>query len=401
MSTITNLGIRKILDSRGNLTVEVDVKTEKGFGRASAPSGASIGKFEVVNFSSVGIDADVRNFFSKVAPTLKGMDAKKQEEVDKRLHELDGTENFSKIGGSVAVATSIAVARAAANSEGLTLYRYLAGSENISIPIPLGNVLGGGAHAIGGTDIQEFLSLASGSSALEAIVANAKLHKLVKEKLVEHLPGDAIGKGDEGAWVANVGNEKAMDILIESCKQITRETGVRCSPSVDIAASTLFSDGRYHYREGTLSSEEQIEFVADLVDEYGLAYVEDPLHEEDFEGFARLTELCGKKCLIVGDDLFVTNEKRLRKGIHLGAANAIIIKPNQIGTLTDAIDTLSLAREARYKAIVSHRSGETIDDAIAHLAVAFRCFAIKTGSVGGERIAKLNELIRIEEELKS
>lgn len=401
MSTITDVGIRRILDSRGNLTVEVDIGTEDGFGRASAPSGASTGKHEVASFSSGGIEADVANFISEVGPSLKGMDAAQQAKIDEQLHNLDGTGNFSKIGGSVAIATSIAVAKAAADSEGLPLYRFLSRSEDISIPIPLGNVLGGGAHAVGGPDIQEFLSLASAHSAYEAIVANAKLHRLVKEKLVEHLPKDAIGKGDEGAWVADVGNEKAMEILTESCGQITKQTGVRCSPSLDMAASTFFSNGEYHYREGTLSAEEQIEFVLDLVNEYNLAYVEDPLFEEDFEGFARLTGLCGKKCLIVGDDLFVSNKKRLQKGIDLGAANAIIMKPNQIGTLTDAIDTLSLAKEAGYKTIASHRSGETTDEAIAHFAVAFRCFALKTGAVGGERIAKLNELVRIEEDLKS
>ncbi len=399
--SITNLEIRKILDSRGNLTVEVDVRTEEGFGRASAPAGASTGASEALGFSSKGIDADIGNFRSEVAPALAGMDSSEQEAVDRRLHELDGTDNFSKIGGSVAISTSLAVAKAAANAQGLPLYRYLAGSKDVSMPRPLGNVLGGGAHAVGGTDIQEFLSLASGPSVIEAIAANASLHGLVKRKLIEHLPDDAIGKGDEGAWVANVGTEEAMDILSRSCKQVTRETGVRCSPGLDIAASTFYSDGEYHYQEGTLSKEDQIEFVADLIDEYRLAYVEDPLHEEDFEGFARLTELCGKKCLIVGDDLFVTNTRRLKKGIDMGAANATIIKPNQIGTLTDTIDALSLAKDAGYRAIVSHRSGETTDNAIAHIAVAFRCFAIKTGVVGGERIAKLNELIRIEEELKS
>ena len=398
---ITNLEIRRILDSRGNLTVEVDVRTEGGFGRASAPAGASTGTAEAVGFSANGINADLVNFRSRVAPALEGMDPAEQEAVDEKLHELDGTDNFSKIGGSIAIATSIAVAKAAASTRGLPLYEHLAGSKDVSMPRPLGNVLGGGAHAVGGTDIQEFLSLASGASVLEAITANARLHGLVKSELMERLPDDAIGKGDEGAWVADIGNEEAMDILSESCKHVTRETGVRCAPGLDIAATEFYSNGKYQYREGSLSAEDQIEFVADLIDEYRLAYVEDPLHEEDFEGFARLTELCGKKCLIVGDDLFVTSKTRLQKGIDMGAANATIIKPNQIGTLTDAMDALSLAKDAGYRSIVSHRSGETTDNAIAHLAVAFRCFAIKTGAVGGERIAKLNELIRIEEELKS
>lgn len=398
---IKELKIRAIIDSRGSPTVEVDVRTEDGFGRASAPAGASTGASEAVGFSPQGIETDIVNFRSTIAPALKGMDATQQEDLDARLHELDGTENFSGIGGSVAVATSWAVAKAAADSAGVPLYRFLAGEGDVFLPAPLGNVLGGGAHAVGGTDIQEFLSLATGPSVRSAVSANAKLHKLVRDKLVAHLPQDAIGKGDEGAWVANIGNQKALDILSESCMEVTKETGVRCSPALDVAASTFCSGGQYHYREGTLSRRGQIEFAAELVEEYGLVYLEDPLDEEDFEGFAELTDMCGKRCLIVGDDLFVTNKKRLQKGIELGAANAIIIKPNQIGTLTDAVETLNLARKAGYEPIVSHRSGETTDTGIAHLAVAYSCFAIKTGAVGGERIAKLNELIRIEEELKS
>jgi enolase len=398
---IDRIEIRKILDSRGSSTVEVDVGTEGGFGRASAPAGASTGASEAVGFSPGGIDADVRNFRSKVAPALIGMDAGEQKAVDGKLHELDGTDNFSGIGGSIAIATSLAVAKAAASAAGVPLYEHLAGSKDVSMPRPLGNVLGGGAHAVGGTDIQEFLSLASGTSVVDAIAANSELHRLVKRRLIELLPHDAIGKGDEGAWVANVGNEVALDILSGSCSEVTQETGVRCSPGLDIAASSFYSGGEYHYREGTLSREDQIGFVADIVDEYRLTYVEDPLFEEDFEGFATLTELCGKKCLIVGDDLFVTNTRMLEKGIDMGAANATIIKPNQIGTLTDTLDAIAMAKQAGYETIVSHRSGETTDDAIAHIGVAFRCFAIKTGVVGGERIAKLNELIRIEEELKS
>jgi enolase len=399
--SIISLEIRKILDSRGSTTVEVDVRTEGGFGRASAPAGASTGASEAVGFSPGGIDADIGNFRSKVAPALVGMDPGDQKAVDGKLHELDGTDNFSGIGGSIAIATSLAVAKTAASERELPLYRYLAGSKDVSIPRPLGNVLGGGAHAVGGTDIQEFLSLASGPSVVDAIAANAELHRRVKSRLVELLPDDAIGKGDEGAWVANIDNEVAMNILGESCRDVTRETEVRCSPGLDIAASSFYSGGQYHYREGSLSRDDQIEFVADLIDEYRLAYVEDPLFEEDFEGFATLTELCGKKCLIVGDDLFVTNTRMLGKGIDMGAANATIIKPNQIGTLTDTLDAIDLAKRAGYETIVSHRSGETTDDAIAHIGVAFSCFAIKTGAVGGERIAKLNELIRIEEQLKS
>jgi enolase len=267
------------------------------------------------------------------------------------------------------------------------------------MPHPFGNVIGGGRHSIGGTDIQEFLSVAFGKSASESIFTNAKVHKRVKEKLVVKRPRDAIGKGDEGAWVAKVGNHAAMDILAEACREITEESGVECKPALDVAASEIYRRGFYRYKEGKADREKQIEFIVDLVDEYGLYSVEDPLEEEDFEGYSELTSIIGKKCLVVGDDLFVTNVDRLGKGISLGAANSILVKPNQIGTLTDMINTVKLAHGKGYSTVMSHRSGETTDETIAHLAVGLCCHGIKTGAVGGERIAKLNELIRIEEEI--
>jgi len=396
VSTITDAEVRRILDSRGNTTVEVDVCTMRGFASVGAPSGASTGKHEVMAFPRGGVEDAISFFREKVVPEIIGMNALKQEYIDALLHTLDGTKKFSRMGGNVAVATSLAVARAAADSLGIPFYFYIGGMMG-KIPYPLGNVLGGGKHAIGGTDIQEFLAISLGNSAVENIFANASVHRRVGEKLKRKLPNTAIGKGDEGAWVAPVDNTTALDIVTTACEEISQETGIPIKPALDVAASTLYKRGKYHYRDRKLNTGEQIDFMVSLVRDYGLHILEDPLHEEDFEGHAELTKKVGDKCLIVGDDLFVTNRNRLEKGIEIKAANAILIKPNQIGTLTDTLLTVKIARSAGYEIVVSHRSGETVDDSIAHLAVGIGAYAIKTGAVGGERIAKLNELIRIEE----
>lgn len=393
--------IRKILDSRGNQTVEVEIFLQGGFGISAAPSGASTGIHEVASFPEEGIDASVEIFLKEMAPKIVGMDGLDQAAFDTWLHEVDGTENFSRIGGSVAIAASLALARAAADANQTPLWRYLGGILPKSLPRPMGNVIGGGAHGVGGTDIQEFLSIALGPTVQESVFANSKVHKRVKEKLVERYPDNAIGKGDEGAWLASIGNEEALEILVESCSEISETVGFDCKPCLDMAASEMFRDGVYRYREGTIDPDGQVELVADLCESYGLYSVEDPLQEDDFEGFARLTEAVGDDCLVVGDDLFVTNTERLRKGVQMKAANAILIKPNQIGTVTDMIETVDLARKSGYQMIISHRSGETNDDSIAHLGVAFGCLGIKTGAVGGERTAKLNELIRIEESIEA
>ncbi len=397
MTIIEDLSIRKILDSRGKPTVEVDVCTTNGFGRFSAPSGASVGTYEVMSFPKSGVGNAI-NFFKKtVIPKIIGEDASDQRNIDKIIHEIDPTENFSKIGGNTSVALSIACARAAANSFGITLYRYLGGNFASEIPKPLGNVLGGGKHAIGGPDIQEFL-VTSFAPIKEAVFLNADVHSKVKEELKHRFPGAAIGRGDEGAWVAKLDNEEALDIVSYSCKTISDKTGYKIKPSLDFAASEFYRKGKYRYRNKILNRKGQIDFVEKLVDKYNLYLVEDPLEENDFEGFAELTERIGDRCIVVGDDLFVTNKKRLEKGIKMKACNSILIKPNQIGTLTDTFETITLAKNNNYTPVISHRSGETTDDAIAHLAVAFNCPIIKTGVVGGERTAKLNELIRIGEE---
>jgi enolase len=267
------------------------------------------------------------------------------------------------------------------------------------IPRPLGNVLGGGKHAIGGTDIQEFLVFSEGGTVQASIFANANVHKLVGKLLKKQLPGTAIGKGDEGAWVANIENESALKLVAEACNTVADEVKFKVRLGIDMAASELYRRKKYHYRDKVLSPPQQIKFVENLIDTYNLHIVEDPLEQNDFDGYAELTERVGDRCIIMGDDLFVTTKARLEHGIKMGACNAILIKPNQVGTLTDTYETVQVAHSKGYKTIISHRSGETTDDTIAHLGVAFGCYGIKTGVVGGERAAKLNELIRIEEDI--
>ena len=398
---IEEVAIRSILDSRGNPTVEVDVFTGSGFGSAAAPSGVSTGKFEVVAFPEEGVNHAVQNFKRTVVPRLLGLDTTEQEEIDVLLCELDGTDNFSNLGGNVACATSMAVAKAASQTLGIPLYHYLGGIFANMTPYPLGNVIGGGRHAVGGTDIQEFLALSMGPTAKESIYANVAVHSAVRRRLVERFPDRAIGKGDECAWVAALENVDAMQMVTEACADVSDSLGFPVLPALDIAASELYQDGRYFYKNSALNQEGQIDFVTDLIDKYGLYLVEDPLNQEDYEGYAELTRAVGDRCIIMGDDLFVTDSARLEKGIKMGAGNAILIKPNQVGTLTKTIETIKMAHDHGYKTVVSHRSGETTDETIAHIAVAFGCHGIKSGCVGGERTAKLNELIRIEEELIS
>jgi enolase len=408
---IKSIVARKILDSRGNPTIEVDVaardesKKISGFGRAAAPSGASKGRHEVVAFPAGGVDASVRAMEKLVAPKLVGVVVDEQEKIDSLLHKVDGTLNFSKIGGNAAVAVSIAVAKAAASSRGVSLFRYLGGGRATKLPYPLGNVLGGGAHAGKmAPDIQEFIAIPVGAKKfVDAASANTQVHRKVRELIEIKDKTFTGGKGDEGAWAPNLDNLAALEVVFEACEEVTDEVGFKVRPALDIAASSLYDEKKQMYvyeREGkSRDAGEQIDFVVGLIDKFKLFYVEDPLHEEDFDGFAELTRRVGKKCLICGDDLFVTNVERIQKGIKAGAANAVLIKPNQIGTLGDTLEAIELAKRHRYVPVISHRSGETPDETIAHLAVARGCPVIKTGVVGGERIAKLNELIRIEEEL--
>jgi enolase len=407
-SAIKKITARKILDSRGNPTIEVEVVGEGkavGFGRAGAPSGASKGKHEVVAFPSGGPDESVEMVKKIVTSKLLGKPADRQEEIDSLLHEIDGTPNFSKLGGNAAVAVSMAVAKAAASSLGIPLYKYLGGEGAPHLPYPLGNVLGGGAHAGKmAPDIQEFLVISVGAKKfVDAAFANTLVHKKVRAAIDSKDKTFTGGKGDEGAWAPNLDSLQAMEVVSQACEQVSDEVGFEIRPSLDFAASSLYDETTQKYiykREGkSRDTGEQIEFIIDLIKTYKLFFVEDPLQEEDFEGFAELTRKAGEDCLICGDDLYVTNVARIQRGIKAGATNAVLIKPNQIGTLSETFAAVKLAKKHNYVPTISHRSGETIDETIAHLAVAWGCPIIKTGAVGGERIAKLNELIRIEAEL--
>ncbi len=404
-SVIEDVRVRKILDSRGNPTIEVDVITWNGFGRAAAPSGASTGSREVVAFPDCGVDKIISEVEDLVSSELIGMDAEDHIDIDMVLKEIDGTDNLSSIGGNTTVAVSMAVAKAAASSYNMPLYKFLGGNMKLELPYPLGNMINGGAHAgKHAPDIQEFLVIPAGANNItEAVFANSSVHKRIKELIQAKDKQFTGGKGDEGGWAPNLTNEQALEIQSRACEEVGDELGIIIRPSLDIAASEMWdsSKEKYVYEQEGISRDtgEQIEFVKEIIERYNMLYVEDPLDESDFNGFADLTAKCGDRCLICGDDIFVTNKNILQEGIDKKAGNAIIIKPNQIGTLTDTYETVKLAQEHNYAPVVSHRSGETTDDTIAHLAVGFGAPIIKTGALGGERIAKLNELIRIEEEL--
>ncbi len=397
MSLIERIRLRRVLDSRGNGTVEADVMIQGGgFGRAAAPSGASTGEHEAVELPPAEAIAAAREH---ALPRLEGeVFAADQRSVDRALHAADGTDDFSNIGANSAVAISMAATKAAADLLSVPVYQHLGGAfRGENVPIPLGNVIGGGEHARKATDIQEFLSAPVGAPSVEdAVFANAAVHAAVGDILTERdVPA---GKGDEGAWAPPIDDAAAFEIVGEATDRVEKEVGFSIGIGLDMAAAELYAGGTYRYGDRERDTDEQIEYVADLVAEYDLVYLEDPLDENDFSAFTDLTDRVGSETLICGDDLFVTNVERLRRGIETGSGNSILIKPNQIGTLTDAFDAIELATESRYTPVVSHRSGETEDTTIAHLAVAVGAPFIKTGAIGGERTAKLNELIRIEHE---
>ncbi len=385
-----------MLDSRGNPTVEADVLTESGgFGRAAAPSGASTGEYEAIELPPNEAIAKAREL---AVPRLEGqVYAGNQRDVDNALRGADGTDDFSEIGANSAVAISMAAAKAGADVIGAPTYQHLGGTfRGENFPTPLGNVIGGGEHAADATHIQEFLAAPVGApSVSDAVFANAAVHQEVADILEER--GVPSGKGDEGAWAPSIDDAEAFDIMAEAVDTVSGEFGFEIGFGLDVAGAELYDAdaGGYVYGDRVRDTDEQIDYIADLVSEYDLVYVEDPLDEDDYEAFADLTDRVGDRTLVCGDDLFVTNTDRLQTGIDQGAGNSILIKPNQIGTLTDAFDAIELAGEHGYDAVVSHRSGETEDATIAHLAVATDAPFIKTGTVGGERTAKLNELIRI------
>jgi len=404
-SIIEDLIARKVFNNRGEETIEVDVITTAGFGRSAAPAGRSRGKAEVVYYPVGGVDAAIKKADELIAPELAGLNADYQEEIDNTLHEIDGTTNFKNIGGNTAFAVSIANAEAAANSHSMLLFQFLGGSTATTLPYPLGNCISGGQHALRGKspDIQEFLGLPYGAETfLEAATANANIHRKIGEALKKKDKTFTAGKSDEGAWIATIDGDDAFEIIAKACEEVGNELDFECGFGVDMASSSFWKEkeGVYDYaNEGvTRDSGEQLDYVRGIIEKYHLAYVEDPFHEEDFKSFAELTKKT-KNCLICGDDLFTTNNDRLAQGIKIGAGNAIIIKVNQIGTLTDAMETIMTAQRSGYSCVMSHRSGDTTDWHIAHLAVAFSCPVIKTGVVEGARIAKVNELLRIEQYL--
>ncbi|ATW89496.1 enolase [Halohasta litchfieldiae] len=399
MTQISSVSLRRVLDSRGNPTVEADVLTESGgFGRAAAPSGASTGEYEAIELPANEAIANAREHaVPRLVDTVYAGD---QRAVDGALRAADGTDNFSEIGANSAVAISMAAAKAGADVLGAPLYQHLGGAfRGDNFPIPLGNVIGGGEHAKDATDIQEFLAAPVGAPSVEeAVFANAKVHGEAGNILDER--GIGAGKGDEGAWAPPISDAEAFEIMEEATSRVSEAVGFEIRFGLDVAATEMYDEDSdsYVYSDEEKSTDEQIEYMVDLVEEYDLAYVEDPLDENDYEAFAEITELVGDRTMICGDDLFVTNVSRLEEGIETGAGNSILIKPNQIGSLSDTFDAIELAVRNEYKTIISHRSGETEDTTIAHLAVATDADYIKTGTVAGERTAKLNELIRIAED---
>lgn len=391
---IKSMKLRKILDSRGDFSFECEIIGETFSGRCSAPSGASVGKFEAVAYPK-GVDASIKFATEKVIPRLTGVDVREQKKIDAILREADGSDNFSSLGGNAAIAISIACAKASAKLQEKQLFEIL--GKGRWFPLPLSKMIGGGKHAINACDIQEFLVFPSTAKKIyPALQANLSVHKKVKEKLKKR--GVTLGRDDESGWVVKLTSEDALGILSEACKDASSETGVKVEMGLDMAASSLFEDGKYVYSvDGRkLDGGEQLDFVMELIKSFKLSYVEDGLQEEDFEGFAELTRKAGK-CLICGDDIFVTNKKRLEEGVRMHACNSLILKPNQIGTLTQLDETAKYAKENGYTCIASHRSGETCDHAISHIAIAYDCKMLKTNVVGGERNAKFNEIIRIGE----
>ncbi len=401
-ASISDLWIRRVYTGRGDVTLEVEVYTEGGYGRAAAPAGASRGKYEVRYLPDGGIEEALSNFEKLVAPELLGMDAAEQAAVDMRLAEIDGTEDFSRIGGAAAIATSMAVARAAATALGMPLYYHLGGALARNVPYPLGNVIGGGKHSRGlGPDVQEILVVPVGADDIyTALDINVRIHRDVLSEILKTDPSFTGGKNDEGAWTPRVSSETALKIVQSVAKAVQREVGAEVRIGVDMAASSLWDGEKYVYRnEGVARGvREQLEYVKALIDRYDLYYVEDPFHEEDFNSFAELCDMYEDR-LIVGDDLFVTNAERISIGARMGAATGVIIKPDQRGTLTGAYEAARMAVSRGLTPIASHRSGDTEYELLAHVAVGFGTPIIKAGIMGGERTAKLNELLRIWDDL--
>ncbi|MFB2556514.1 phosphopyruvate hydratase [Herbiconiux liangxiaofengii] len=409
MALIEAVGAREILDSRGNPTIEVEVLLDDGVvSRAAVPSGASTGAFEAYElrdgdkgrYLGKGVEKAVDAVIDEIGPAIEGFDATDQRLVDLAMIELDGTENKKRLGANSILGVSLAVARAAADSSDLPLFRYIGGPNAHTLPVPLMNIVNGGAHADTGVDIQEFMAVPLGAETFsEALRWGVETYHSLKSLLKSK--GLSTGLGDEGGFAPELPNNRAaLDFILEAIEQAGFTPGKEIGLALDVAASEFFDNGAYTFEGQQRSSEEMSAYFADLVANYPLVSIEDPLNEDDWAGWAHLTAEIGSKVQLVGDDLFVTNPKRLADGIAQRTGNSILVKVNQIGTLTETLDAVSLAQRSGYTAILSHRSGETEDTTIADLAVATDAGQIKTGAPArSERVAKYNQLLRIEEEL--
>jgi enolase len=411
MSAIVDVVAREILDSRGNPTVEADVLLESGImGRAAVPSGASTGSREAIElrdgdkdrYLGKGVLAAVENVNTEISEAIIGLDAEEQAFIDRTLIELDGTENKGRLGANAMLAVSMAVAKAAAEEAGLPLYRYFGGSGGMAMPVPMMNVINGGAHANNSLDFQECMIMPVGASSFrEALRAGAEIFHALK-KLTDK-KGFPTTVGDEGGFAPNVGSaEEALNMILDAVSAAGYEPGTDIVLALDCAASEFYKNGKYHLEGAglTMESAQLVDYLATLADKFPIVSIEDGMAENDWDGWKLLTERLGSRVQIVGDDLFVTNTKILKEGISRGIANSILIKINQIGTLTETFAAVEMAKRASYTAVISHRSGETEDSTIADIAVGLNAMQIKTGSLSrSDRIAKYNQLLRIEEDL--
>jgi enolase len=408
MASIEAVGAREILDSRGNPTVEVEVLLDDGsFARAMVPSGASTGAFEAVElrdggdrYGGKGVTKAVDAVIHTIAPAIEGLAADDQRLVDQTMLELDGTPNKANLGANAILGVSLAVARAAADSAGLPLYRYVGGPNAHLLPVPMMNILNGGSHADSNVDVQEFMIAPIGAPTFrEALRSGAEVYHALKSVLKQK--GLSTGLGDEGGFAPNLdSNRAALDLIAEAVAVTGLTLGKDIALAMDVAASEFYKDGSYAFEGGSKTADEMTAYYADLVASYPILSIEDPLDEDDWDGWKAITDQLGTKTQIVGDDLFVTNVERLQRGISGGQANALLVKVNQIGSLTETLDSVELAHRNGYRCMMSHRSGETEDTTIADLAVAVNCGQIKTGAPArSDRVAKYNQLLRIEDEL--
>jgi enolase len=408
MAIIEALGAREILDSRGNPTVEVEIQLEDGTqARAAVPSGASTGAFEAAElrdggkrYLGKGVEKAVAFVNDEIAPEIIGFDSQDQRLIDVAMIELDGTKNKSRLGANAILGASLAVAKASADSADLSLFRYLGGPNAHLLPVPMMNILNGGAHADTNVDIQEFMIAPIGAPTFrESVRWGAEIYHALKSVLKKR--GLATSVGDEGGFAPNLdSNRAALDLILEAIEAAGFKPGSEIALAMDVAATEFHENGKYNFEGAVKTSDEMIAYYTSLVDAYPIVSIEDPLNEEDWAGWTQMTKELGSRIQIVGDDLFVTNPERLAKGIAGNTANALLVKVNQIGTLTETIDAVEMAHRANYRSMMSHRSGETEDTTIADLAVALNCGQIKTGAPARtERVAKYNQLLRIEEEL--